>query len=478
MNASLHPLFVTVMSTTASKPVAWPWGGNVPLSECVQQQQINARLLHGHTYPPCTQLGAPITTSYIRFSGLGPPSDEIGRLGDIYVDHSSESPALYGHLVGWSVWPGPKVLFRHPTLDDRYLWCSEGRIAWYPGKFVVDDGRARSEQSKVQMIQQALKSEAECDPLGVAIETENQRPRTRLDNVIEDNSRPGKRTSPDREVSDGSERTKRRKIRHENVDTGETSRRQDDEDAGESDALVFLSDGPGGGEEQRDLQTQLSAVNVRPEWWAHAVARLCTRCSDAEVRASGLEATIRTVQGCCMKEEQERRRLEDICEELRTKLKNDSDKVASENRNIEALHKKEIERFRQNAATLTKKIEEDEQELQMLRENIAALTKKGGDDEKEIGRQGKHIAVLMKKEREDEKERLELQGIIEHQEQQMKTLLGENVQMKSIRDAASTDTAITPVDRTSRVSATVLSGLPGKQGQTLLAHIESCKSQS
>jgi hypothetical protein len=442
-------VLVASMSADSTNTDAWPWGEKPP-PESVRRQQIKSRHFRGDTYPPSTFPGGPIPTSYVRFSGIGPPPNEVGRPGDIYVDNSPESLGLYGrHQLKWLIWPGPGLLFRHPTLDDRYLWCSEQQIAWYPGKFVVDDAKARSTQTKIDMIQQALKSEAECDSPRTEGDEENQQSTDMLENAGEEDNRSGKRASSDRTACDDSGRPKRIKFRHErstNVEEPSCRQEEEVEDSGSSECSSEATDI---GSKVCNLQKEALMVQEQRGWWLHTIAKMCQRCPQVEARVGNLEnekrtfeAIIRALEERCAKEEQERHRLAALCAKLMAEKGggDDREKAAAENRNLEALHKQlngEIERLGQNITALRRKVWEDEQQ------------------------------------------RLELQNMNARQEQRIAALLEENKNIKSRQQSTprDADVGVTSSGGTRSVPESILNFVPGKIGQTLHAHMESRESQ-
>ena len=384
---------------------------------------------------------------------MGPPPHEIGRPGDIYVDNSSESLAIYGRdKVRWVIWPGPGLFFRHPTLEDRYLWCSEDRIAWYSGKFVVDDAKTRSGQTTVEMIQQALTNEFEGHGVSdTEEERENRRQRTKAEKVRDEASQSGKRTSSDRKASDDSERLKRQKVEHNGGHNVEETSCRHVEGEGEmethgSDTSECPSEGTDDEVRQRNLEKEAAIVNEQRAWWLDAVAQMCGRCPLVEARASTLdnekrllEATIRVLEERCAKEERERRRLAELCDNMAERRDGDNEKVAADNQSLECLHQTSRE------------------EVETLGQNIAALKRKVSDDLKQ---------------------HLDLQEKNMRQEQQIALLLGENEKMKSGQERASrnAEMSVTPVTQTSKMPKIVLDCLPGHMGQTLATHLDSRES--
>ena len=434
------------MSAASTNTAPWPWGEK-PLPESVRRQQIKFCYFRADTYPPSTFPGGPIPTTYLRFSGIGPPPNEVGRPGDIYVDSSPESLALYGRgQLSWLIWPGPGLLFRHPTLDDRYLWCSEQRIAWYPGKFVVDDAKARSGQTKIDMIQQALKSEAECDGPGTEGDEDNQQSTGTPENVGEEENRSTKRASSDRTACDDSGRPKRKRFRYERSTNIEEPpcRQEEVEDSGSSECSSEVTDIES---KERNVQKEALMVQEQRGWWLHALAKMCQRCPQVEARVENLEnekrtfeAIIRGLEGRCANAEQEKHRLETLCAKIMAEKRDgdDSEKTAAENQNLKALHDQlndEIERLGQNITALRRKVWEDEQQ------------------------------------------RLELQSTNMRQEQRIAALLEENENIKSRQQNMPRDANVGVTSSGESIPEKILNFVPGKIGQTLHAHIESRESQ-
>ncbi|KAJ7089994.1 hypothetical protein C8R44DRAFT_990815 [Mycena epipterygia] len=69
------------------------------------------------------------------YRGSGPPSIELGTLGDTYIDVFAST--LYARCVGgWTIWPDPtqrSKLLPHPSHAGFYLWCStaEKKVSWF-----------------------------------------------------------------------------------------------------------------------------------------------------------------------------------------------------------------------------------------------------------------------------------------------------------------------------------------------------------
>jgi len=91
----------------------------------VQKTVLRTFVSHGVAYP------------YSEFLGYGPPSMDLGASGDVYLDLTLGSLALYGrYLEEWKIWRGPQSrktedLVVHPSHPNRCLWCSETSYGWF-----------------------------------------------------------------------------------------------------------------------------------------------------------------------------------------------------------------------------------------------------------------------------------------------------------------------------------------------------------
>jgi len=301
----------------------------------------------------------------------------------------------------------------------------------------------RSRQSASDMIREALRNESKGCASGVTgteAYRENRRRRRRSEKEVENGG--GKRPSSDLTASDDSERVKRLKVRHENASAGEVSYREEGEETEESDHLEYLLEDDYSEELQwHNIQNE-RANDEQPGWWRDAVAQLCKRCPEVDAQVSmlemenkKLEAAVEIFEGRIMREEQERRRLEDFCEKLKAESMDmaDSEKTMTASyRTLDNLCKKKIEG---------------------LTQDIAALTKKAGEDEKAC------------------------RSEIERLKKQINALLEENEKIKSLREKSPNDTEMIATTSTTGTSNMVLDGVPDKAVKTLQLHIESCQCQ-
>ncbi|THH17594.1 hypothetical protein EW146_g3261 [Bondarzewia mesenterica] len=73
---------------------------------------------------------------YFEFRGQGPPPDDLGHPGDVWLNLKPGEYALSARmLTEWVLWPGPrkakKQMFAHPLVEGRYLWCTRKHVLWY-----------------------------------------------------------------------------------------------------------------------------------------------------------------------------------------------------------------------------------------------------------------------------------------------------------------------------------------------------------
>ncbi|KAJ7642080.1 hypothetical protein FB45DRAFT_1054412 [Roridomyces roridus] len=112
-----------------------------------------AALAPGHPYP-LDASRITCTLHFVEFHGMGPPSPDLGRAGDIYIDLSPRLHALYwcdhasrGRGTQWRRWtallvdidanraPPNKYLVAHPwvrnaEMSDLFLWADPGGVSW------------------------------------------------------------------------------------------------------------------------------------------------------------------------------------------------------------------------------------------------------------------------------------------------------------------------------------------------------------
>jgi hypothetical protein len=90
-----------------------------------------------------------VSYPYSEFLGYGPPSMDLGASGDVYLDLTVGSLALYGrYSEEWKIWRGPQNskaedLVVHPSHPNRCLWCSETFYGWFAMTFA--QGRSSGE---------------------------------------------------------------------------------------------------------------------------------------------------------------------------------------------------------------------------------------------------------------------------------------------------------------------------------------------
>ncbi|KAF8905768.1 hypothetical protein CPB84DRAFT_564643 [Gymnopilus junonius] len=90
------------------------------------------------------------TYPYTELQGIGAPSIDLGEVGDIYLDLTPGSLALYGRYMHvWKIWPGPNCeLLHHPNYPSRCLWCNES-VGWYEPMYLKGYLPAGQTQSEI-----------------------------------------------------------------------------------------------------------------------------------------------------------------------------------------------------------------------------------------------------------------------------------------------------------------------------------------
>ncbi|TFY76835.1 hypothetical protein EWM64_g7175 [Hericium alpestre] len=73
---------------------------------------------------------------YFEFRGPGPPPNDLGHPGDVWLNVKPGEYNLYARMQShWELWPGPrkakKHMFAHPLVPGRYLWCTRKHVLWY-----------------------------------------------------------------------------------------------------------------------------------------------------------------------------------------------------------------------------------------------------------------------------------------------------------------------------------------------------------
>ncbi|KAI0028153.1 hypothetical protein K488DRAFT_90057 [Vararia minispora EC-137] len=126
-------------------------GGKPLMPALARPNPTSASGIHPATYPRHFNLkdGAPVSfpfephrengmvqIHYREFRGQGPPPNDIGDAGDVWMDIRPGHYALYAHKNDqWEKWTGPhkskKKMFEHPLVPGRYLWCTKKSVLWY-----------------------------------------------------------------------------------------------------------------------------------------------------------------------------------------------------------------------------------------------------------------------------------------------------------------------------------------------------------
>ena len=87
-------------------------------------------LKHDVKYIYAVNHTVPNTVYFFEYCGHGAPPPEIGALGDVYVDVTQDSYALFAKIMaGWVRWTAPAGL-HHPFLTDTILWVSLDNVEW------------------------------------------------------------------------------------------------------------------------------------------------------------------------------------------------------------------------------------------------------------------------------------------------------------------------------------------------------------
>jgi hypothetical protein len=105
---------------------------------------------------------------YSEFLGEGPPSMNLGESGDVYVDLTPGSLALYGRCSeGWKIWRGPQNrksedLVVHPSHPNRCLWCSDNSFGWLSLRFAQGRLSGELQSSRTQYLYLPRLSSFDC----------------------------------------------------------------------------------------------------------------------------------------------------------------------------------------------------------------------------------------------------------------------------------------------------------------------------
>ena len=109
-----------------------------------------------------------VTYPYSEFLGVGLPSMDLGESGDVYVDITPGSLALYGRcLEEWKIWQGPQNrkpedLVVHPSHPNRCLWCSDSSFGWFASKIVRGRLSGELQSSRIQHLYLPKLSSCDC----------------------------------------------------------------------------------------------------------------------------------------------------------------------------------------------------------------------------------------------------------------------------------------------------------------------------
>lgn len=102
------------------------------------QQPVQVISRHERIFESATKQ----VTQYIVYHGLGHPSIDLGRPGDMFVDVTPNTYRVFVRYESWREWPGiydgfgttshPLVRdFTHPQDNTRVVWCTQSEVMWY-----------------------------------------------------------------------------------------------------------------------------------------------------------------------------------------------------------------------------------------------------------------------------------------------------------------------------------------------------------
>src|SRR5882762_4414451 len=87
-------------------------------------------LKHDIKYIYAVNPSLPNTVYFFEYRGPSAPLAGLGASGDVYVDTTIGSYALYAKIgAGWIQWTGHAGL-QHPFLTDTILWVSSSNVEW------------------------------------------------------------------------------------------------------------------------------------------------------------------------------------------------------------------------------------------------------------------------------------------------------------------------------------------------------------
>jgi hypothetical protein len=88
---------------------------------------------------------------FIEFRATAPPPSDIGRTGDVWLDLTPGSYALYARTkpgaLGWVKWKGAykENAIKHPDLPNHALWVTLKNVGWYTSEGLAAEWSRRKE---------------------------------------------------------------------------------------------------------------------------------------------------------------------------------------------------------------------------------------------------------------------------------------------------------------------------------------------
>jgi hypothetical protein len=123
-----RPLPPAPRNKDSSDGLTGPQGINV--TACLRSFEHHIPLKHDAKYTYAADPSSPNIVYFFEYRGYGVPSPMLGALGDVYVDRTPDSYALYARGgLGWVRWAIPGW-FEHPFLTDTILWLSLDSVVW------------------------------------------------------------------------------------------------------------------------------------------------------------------------------------------------------------------------------------------------------------------------------------------------------------------------------------------------------------
>ncbi|KAJ7156563.1 hypothetical protein C8R43DRAFT_949416 [Mycena crocata] len=155
------------------------------------------RLRPGKSYPYETRLNQQPHSNrndrfiFHEFRGRGPPPDDVGQPGDIYLDVTLPFIIYFVGNAGWEAWnrhasQGYHALAAHPIFEDRYLWVSGGMGLYWLAKSSLFGlsvtGINRTEHAMDLHMQEAIaRSISEEDAVKLSLDVEENQYKNKME---------------------------------------------------------------------------------------------------------------------------------------------------------------------------------------------------------------------------------------------------------------------------------------------------------